>query len=83
MTVRADDVRRLLACQEVDAVLVLIEGRIEVTTPAKLDSADYRGALEITTREELVQRTGGATLSEHEQAEQAEDLDTAVRNLGA
>jgi hypothetical protein len=82
MTVNADDVRRLLDSQEPDAVLVLVEGRVEVVTPAELDSADYRGAFQITTREDLVQLTGGATLSENELAQQADDLDTAVRNLG-
>ena len=82
MTDRADDVRRLLACQEADAVLVLVEGRVEVVTPAELDSPEYRGAFQITTREDLVQRTGGATLSETDLALQAAELDTAVRNLG-
>ena len=81
--VHAEDVRRLLAAEEPDATLVAIEGRIEVVTPAQLDSPDYRGALQIATRDDVVQRTGGAELSERELAEQAEGLDTAVRNLGA
>ncbi len=83
MTVGAEDVRRLLASDEADAVLVLIEGRVEVAAPADLESPDYQGALQIATREDVVQRTGGAELSERELAEQAEDLDSAVRNLGA
>jgi hypothetical protein len=82
MTVTADDVRNLLAC-DADAALVAIEGRIEVVTAAELESADYRGALQIATRQDVVQRAGGARLSDRELAEQAEDLDTAVRNLGA
>jgi hypothetical protein len=81
--VNAEDVRRLLAAQEPDAALVAIEGRIEVVTPAQLDSADYRGALQIATRDDVLQQTGAAELSDRELAEQAEDLDTAVRNLGA
>ncbi|MCV7381288.1 hypothetical protein BST11_12100 [Mycobacterium alsense] len=83
MTVGPDDVKRLLACQDDDAALVAIEGRVEVVTPAKLDSAEYRGALQVATRGEVVQRAGGEKLSDREIAEQAEDLDTAVRNLGA
>jgi hypothetical protein len=83
MTVRVEDVRRLLDCPEQDAVLVLVEGRVEVVTPAQLDSADYRGALQIATRAEVLQRTGGATLSDNELAQQADELDTEVRNLGA
>jgi hypothetical protein len=83
MTVGPDDVRRLLASQGDDAVLVAIEGRVEVVTPEELDSADYRGALQIATRRDVVERAGGAELSDRELAEQAADLDTAVRNLGA
>ena len=82
MTVGAEDVRRLLACSEPDAALVLIEGRVEVAAPDELNSADYRGALQVATREEVVQRAGGEELSDRELAEQAEELDSAVRNLG-
>ncbi|GFG65239.1 hypothetical protein MKUB_27290 [Mycobacterium kubicae] len=82
MTVEAQDVRRLLDSAEDDAVLVLIEGRTEVLTPAQLESDDYRGAMQIATRQDVLARVGGTELSERELAEQAEDLDTAVRNLG-
>lgn len=83
MTVGVDDVRRLLANHEPNAALVLIEGRVDVATPSELESPEYRGALQIATRQEVVQRAGGEELSDRELAEQAEDLDTAVRNLGA
>jgi hypothetical protein len=82
MTVGADGVRRLLACEDQDAALVVLEGRIEVAASADLQTPNYRGALQITTRVELVQRVGGAGLSDRELAEQAEQLDTAVRNMG-
>jgi hypothetical protein len=82
MTIGADDVRRLLASQDADAALVVLEGRAAVVAPADLDSEEFRGALQIATREELVQRVGHAELSDRELAEQAEELDTAVRNLG-
>lgn len=81
MTIGADDVRRLLASQE-DAALVVVEGRAAVVTPEELNSTEYRGALQIATRQELVQRIGRTELSDRELAEQAADLDTAVRNLG-
>ncbi|EFG79100.1 hypothetical protein HMPREF0591_0997 [Mycobacterium parascrofulaceum ATCC BAA-614] len=83
MTVSADDVRRLLDSHDERAVLVAIEGRVDVASPAELDTADYRGALQIATRQEVLERAGGAQLSERELAEQAEELDTALRNLGA
>lgn len=82
MTVEVDDVRRLLDSEEADAVLVAIEGRVEVVTPAELDSPDYRGALQIATRQDVLQSAGGTELSDRELAERAEELDVAVRNLG-
>lgn len=82
MPVSADDVRRLLASQDPDAALVLIEGRVAVVTSAELDGPDYRGALQIMRREDLLRQAGGARMSEDELAQQAEDVNTAVRNLG-
>jgi hypothetical protein len=82
MTIHADDVRKLLASGDANAVLVLIEGRAEVKSPAELESPDYRGALQIVTRQEVLQRAGTTELSDRELAEQAEALDTALRNLG-
>ncbi|OJZ74718.1 hypothetical protein BRW65_08430 [Mycobacterium paraffinicum] len=83
MGVSAEDVRRLLDGHDKDAVLVAIEGRIDVASTAELESPQYRGALQLATRREVLERAGGAQLSERELAEQAEELDTALRNLGA
>ncbi|OBF61892.1 hypothetical protein A5753_17395 [Mycobacterium sp. 852002-51971_SCH5477799-a] len=77
-----EDVRELLASPDADAALVVMEGRAAVVTPADLHSDEYRGALQVATRQELVQRVGHAELSDRELAEQAEELDTAVRNMG-
>jgi hypothetical protein len=82
MTISADDVRRLLSAGDPEAVLVLIEGRTEVVSPAELDSAAYLGALRVASRDQIVDRPGDANLSERELAEQAENLNAAVRNLG-
>lgn len=82
MAVSADDVRRLLAAEDADAALVLIEGRVAVVTRAELDGPDYRGAMQILRRDDLLRQAGGARLSDDELARQAEDLNTAVRNLG-
>jgi ATP-dependent protease Clp ATPase subunit len=79
--VTADDVRRLLAAGA-DAVLVLVEGRVDVVAPAQLDTHPYRGALQINTRDELVRGAGGEQLSEREIKEQAAELDSAVSELG-
>jgi replication-associated recombination protein RarA len=81
MVISADDVKRLLQAQD-DAVLVLIEGRTEVITEAETDSPQYRGALQVVSRRDLVKRTGGGDLSQHEIAEQAALLDTMVSELG-
>ena len=82
MTISTDDVRRLLAAEAADAVLVLVEGRTEVIPVSRLASDDYRGALEVISREELVKRLGDAP-SEHDLAEQAALLDMAVSELGS
>jgi NADH dehydrogenase len=80
MTISAEDVRQLLATDG-DAVLVLIEGRTEVVTAGKLGSEQYRGALEIISRDELLKRTG-AEPGDRELEEQAAALNTAVDELG-
>ncbi|WP_435406012.1 hypothetical protein [Mycolicibacterium rhodesiae] len=76
-----DDVRLLLDA-DADAVLILIEGRTEVVGPAAVDSDDYRGALQVITRAELVEQAGGEQLSDRELSEQAAALDTAISELG-
>ena len=79
--ISADDVRRLLNADEKDAILVVIEGRAEVIGAGQLASADYRGALEVTTRDDLVRRIGESP-SDREIDEQAAQLDMAVSELG-
>ncbi|MEZ0354960.1 hypothetical protein AB4879_01510 [Mycobacterium sp. SA01] len=81
MMITPDDVRRLLD-GDPDAVLVLIEGRTEVVGPAALDTDDYRGALQVITRAELVEQAGGEKLSDRELSEQAAALETAIAELG-
>lgn len=82
MTISNDDVRAVLQA-ETNAVLVLIEGRTAVITQQEVDSDDYRGALQIITRDELRQRAGTAELSDHDVAELAGALDVGVTELGA
>ncbi|MCW2687801.1 MAG: pyridine nucleotide-disulfide oxidoreductase [Mycobacterium sp.] len=83
MAISIDDVRRLLNAEEPDAVLVLVEGRTEVVPAGAVDSPQYRGALQVASRSELIERTGGAQPSGHELAEFAAKLDTLVAELGA
>jgi hypothetical protein len=82
MTISSDDVRRLLDSELKDAILVLVEGRTEVIGAGQLASEQYRGALEVVTREDLVRRLGGTEPSDHDVAEQAAALDTAISDLG-
>jgi NADH dehydrogenase len=82
MTISPEDVRRLLDSDD-GATLVLIEGRAEVITDDQKDSDAYRGALEVITRQELLDRIGGdGGLSDDRLAAQAASLDTAVNELG-
>ncbi|MBB3600931.1 hypothetical protein FHT40_000564 [Mycolicibacterium sp. BK556] len=79
--ITADNVRQLLD-SEIDAVLVLVEGRIHVIDPAALGTDEYRGALQVITREELIEQAGGEQLSDRELLEQAAALEMAVDELG-
>ncbi|BBY45831.1 hypothetical protein [Mycolicibacterium celeriflavum] len=79
--ISAEDVRALLRSEEKDPVLVVVEGRVEVIGAGRLASTDYRGALEVVSRDDLVKRIG-ATPSDREIDEQAAQLDTAVSELG-
>lgn len=79
--ISADDVRRLLSADQKDATLVLIEGRAEVIGAGRVASDEYRGALEVIARDDLVQRIGDSP-SDHQIEEQAAQLDTAVSEMG-
>jgi hypothetical protein len=81
MTIAIDDVRRLLQSDRPDSVLVLVEGRTEVIGASQLAAEQYRGALEVVSRDDLVKRLGDAP-SEHDLAEQAALLDMAISELG-
>jgi hypothetical protein len=80
--ISADDVRRLLEHDDPEAVLVLIEGRIEVVSPRQTDSPEYRGALQVISRDDLLQRIGAQDLSDRVIEEQAAILDTTIAELG-
>jgi hypothetical protein len=79
--ISTDDVRNLLDAEE-GAVLVFLEGRAEVVGPRQLDTEQYRGALQVIDRDDLVKRLG-AEPSEHELVEQAAQLDSQISELGA
>ena len=64
------------------AVLVLLEGRAEVISQSESDTEAYRGALQVVSRDDLLQRIGGADLSDRLIEEQAAILDTTVAELG-
>ncbi len=84
MTIERDDVRRLLdADADDDAVLVLIEGRALVIGRSELDDDAHRGALQVISRAELLERVGrGTDLSEDDLTRQAAILDAEVSELG-
>lgn len=78
--ISADDVRRLLVADP-DSVLVVVEGHASVVRSGDLHAPDYRGALQIISRAELIEQAG-ESLSLRELEEQASALDTAVREIG-
>ncbi|CAM3314620.1 hypothetical protein KIPE111705_01600 [Kibdelosporangium persicum] len=80
MTVREEDVQRLLDAEVDNAVMVLLEGRVQVVAAADLDSPQYRGALRVASREDIAKRHG--PLGEHELKEVAAQLDMEIAELG-
>lgn len=78
--ISADDVRRLLT-SDPGSVLVVVGGHASVVSAADVDAPDYRGALQIISRAELIEQVG-ESLSLRELEEQASALDTAVREIG-
>jgi hypothetical protein len=82
MLITPDDVKQLLQDDDPEAVLVLIEGRTEVISQRETDTPQYRGALHVVSRDELVTQIGGRELSDHDLAEQAARLDATISELG-
>jgi hypothetical protein len=82
MTVNEDDLRRLLDSGLPDATLVLVEGRTEVVAAQDLGTDAFRGALQVTTREELLAHFDGADVTEPELERIAATLGSTVDNLG-
>jgi NADH dehydrogenase len=81
MTIESDDVRRLADADD-GAVLVLLEGRVTVIGHDELDDDAHRGALQVISRAELLDRVGGASLSDDDLVRQAAILDAEVSELG-
>lgn len=80
MTISTQDLRRLLDGDE-DSALVLVEGRVEVITADQKSDEAFRGALEVISRRELLDRVGSRSSEDRLEA-QAVALDTAVNELG-
>jgi hypothetical protein len=77
-TITTDHVRALLDADDEATVLGLIGGGIEVIAA---DRADEQGALEVISRDELVERLGSDP-SDEDLSEQAAALSAAVQHLG-
>jgi hypothetical protein len=68
VTVHGEDLRRLLDSALPDPALVRLGGRVVVVPIDDLDTDQYRGALLVMSRDELLNRTGSADLSDAELA---------------
>lgn len=82
MPVPVDDLKRLLRSERPDATLVLVEGRYVVADREELATDALRGALPVVTRDELLERAGGQSITDHELDEVAATLSSAVDNRG-
>ncbi|MFE9746140.1 hypothetical protein ACFYOT_14630 [Saccharothrix saharensis] len=82
MTVKASDLRELLTSDLPDPNLVLVEGRIEVVQVDDLDTDDFRGAMLLLSRAELLARGVDEDSPDAELERQAATISTAVNELG-
>ncbi|MCF6521952.1 hypothetical protein [Streptomyces sp. JJ36] len=78
-----EHVRDLLESPESDATLIVVGGRAEVVSAAELDSDPYRGAVEITSRDDLADELAAGTPPERELDALASRLDAMAARLGA
>lgn len=80
-TITIDHVHALLQHDSDDAVLGLIEGRVEAIGADQLDTDAYRGVLEIVSRGDLAERLGPDPTAD-DLADQAAALTASVLLLG-
>ncbi|MFV0138124.1 hypothetical protein ACLGIH_34065 [Streptomyces sp. HMX87] len=81
--IRAEHIEALLGSDADDATLIVTAGTAVVVPASALDSEQYRGALEIVSRHDLVTRLHAGAPSRRDLEEIAARLDTAVTRLGA
>jgi hypothetical protein len=78
-----EQVETLLSSDADDPTLIVTGGAATVVPASELDTERYRGAVEVISRQDLVARLGGDTLSRHGLEEIAARLDSMVTRLGA
>ncbi|GGP42983.1 hypothetical protein [Saccharothrix coeruleofusca] len=78
MTVAAEDLRKLLTSDLPDPTLVLVEGRVEVVKVDDLDTDALRGALLLTSRDELLARGVREDADDRQLQEHAAAISTVV-----
>lgn len=82
MTVKASDLRALLASDLPDPTLVLVEGRVEVVKVDDLDTDPFRGAMLLVSRAELLGRGVDESSPDDALEREAATISTAVNELG-
>ncbi|MFE2752817.1 hypothetical protein ACFXGA_12555 [Actinosynnema sp. NPDC059335] len=82
MTVKASDLRALLASDVPDPTLVLVEGRVEVVKVDDLDTDGLRGAMLLVSRAELLGRGVDESSPDDALEREAATISTAVNELG-
>ena len=80
-TITIEHLRELLDTQDADAIIGLIGGEVRVIHGADRDDESNRGAIEVTSRESLVESLGDDP-SEDELTARAEELTAASELQG-
>lgn len=80
-TITTEHLRALLDAEEGGTTIGLVEGRIVVIPAGGLDTDEYRGALEVIDRDELVDRLGDDPTDDRV-GDEAAALTAAVHLIG-
>ncbi|WP_221352024.1 hypothetical protein [Streptomyces beigongshangae] len=78
-----EHVEALLGSDAEEPVLVVVLGAAEVVPRSALGTDQYKGALEVASREDLVGRLGPGAPSRNDLEELSARLDSTVAHLGA
>lgn len=81
-TIEPQDVRRLLDSDVLEPTMVLVEGDAHVVPAGHLETDRYRGAMVITTRQDILDQFEGSDISDGDVERLTSTLNVEINTLG-